>query len=607
MSTNLVLTPTAWQGIQSSSTVSFAQMRSGSNLVVNSTHQIGMSDAGSPEEWIGNEDFLAFDLGGLPAAATVTAVKFEATFSTLGVQTPNDSFDVGVWDWGSSVTTADWHSTFPVSVAAAEVLNGIGATNTWYAYTLPGSVLHDAVVAAGTGTIKFVIISDRQAAGVDLVGNLVFVASGYRLTVTYTLPAPTVTSFGPNVSLLTGGTTMTVNGTGFQNHSPGTISVTVCGISATNVTVLSDTQLTCTIPASVSAQTGSVTVTSANNGSGSHSGFTYTDVKDTHVSLVKGGSVVGNNYALTGTPWPLAATAQTYGSSSDMWNTTLTPADVNAANFGVAVAANVGAGHANIQSVDVTVYYSVAVTNQPGTYLLSLVTTPTGDTVTPTVYKLPNSGFAPGLDNNISHAVSGADFYTSRLHLPSRNIKKIYRCVEFWCDLAPSANTPGLQVWASIDNGAFIQLLDGNGNAATITTSGAQTLFFPVSTMGSFVQLDFKVPALTGPQVPVAVVVRDIDIRVSLRAKLTDAISATLVLGQGQFQDRTTQMVLEPDQLAYLQTQLDAGPVVSYRDPITSETGQMLITGLTWQPVIFPGKNDPTLVAHLTARKLRYS
>lgn len=607
----LVLTPTTWQGVQSNSTTSFSQMRNGNNLNVNTSHQIGTSDVASPQQWIGNEDFLAFSLSSLPAAATVTAVKFEAEFSTLGLQTASDAFDVGIYNWGSSVTTADWTPNPGVSVAAAQVLNGISATGTWYSYALPGSVLLNGVIAAGTGTLKLIVISDAMAGGTDLgTGNRVFIASGYRLTITYSFPKPTVTSYSPSLSQIAGGGTLTVNGTGFQNNSPGTISVTVCGISATSVSVVSDTQLTCIIPTSGSAQSGNIVVTSANNGSSFQiTTFTYVNVVDSHVRLVKGGTVTGNDYAITGTPWPLSATSQSYGSSNDLWGATLTPADVNASNFGVAFAANVtgSSGHAYFESVAVTVYYSVASNSQPGTYLLALVSDVGGDTVTPTIYKLPNSGFSPGLDNNIQHAVSGADFYTSRMHLPSRNLLKAYRCIEFWCDLAPSTNTPGLQVWAAVDNGAFSQLLDGNGNAAMITASGTQRLFFPVSTTGHFVQLDFKVPALTGGQVPVAVTIRDLDIRVSLRPVLTDAISATLVLGQGQFQDRTTQVTLEPDQLAYLQQQLDAGPVIAYRDPITGEAGQMLVTGLTWQPVVFPGENNPTLVAHLTARKMRYS
>lgn len=66
-------------------------------------------------------------------------------------------------------------------------------------------------------------------------------------------------------------------------------------------------------------------------------------INDVTVSLIKAGTITGNNYAKTATAdrWPLLASIayQTYGGATDLWGTTWTPAELNASNFGVAIAA----------------------------------------------------------------------------------------------------------------------------------------------------------------------------------------------------------------------------------------------------------------------------
>lgn len=63
------------------------------------------------------------------------------------------------------------------------------------------------------------------------------------------------------------------------------------------------------------------------------------EIRDTIVRLRQGAltsrGVMGNNYAKTGTNWPEKVTGTaTYGSASDKWGVTLTPAMVNASGFG---------------------------------------------------------------------------------------------------------------------------------------------------------------------------------------------------------------------------------------------------------------------------------
>ena len=87
-------------------------------------------------------------------------------------------------------------------------------------------------------------------------------------------------------------------------------------------------------------------------------------VKDRSIMLIKNGARVGTDQAATSTSWPTTAATASYGSSGDLWGTTLTPADVNASNFGVAISAKLVAQilsvafTAQIDEVKVTVYSS---------------------------------------------------------------------------------------------------------------------------------------------------------------------------------------------------------------------------------------------------------
>lgn len=90
--------------------------------------------------------------------------------------------------------------------------------------------------------------------------------------------------------------------------------------------------------------------------------------QDKVVSLIKGGTVSGNNKATT-TPYVLNAvnnndpTAwQTYGSPTDLWGLSLLYSDVNATNFGVALSSqnpSATTGSAGIDALRLTVYYTV--------------------------------------------------------------------------------------------------------------------------------------------------------------------------------------------------------------------------------------------------------
>ena len=94
---------------------------------------------------------------------------------------------------------------------------------------------------------------------------------------------------------------------------------------------------------------------------------TLNGTHDDSVRLVVGGAISGSDKA-SATQWPTSDAVASYGSSSDLWGLTPTPTDINASNFGVAVAAIADlASTAQIDYVSMTVDYIGS--NKPGNAL----------------------------------------------------------------------------------------------------------------------------------------------------------------------------------------------------------------------------------------------
>ncbi|MFJ1269513.1 IPT/TIG domain-containing protein, partial [Legionella lytica] len=116
---------------------------------------------------------------------------------------------------------------------------------------------------------------------------------------TYIAPAPTLVSIAPTSGTTGGGTSITLNGTGF---TPGT-TVTIGSVAATNVSVVNSTTLTATTPAYVSGAL--VQSVSVNNGVGTASllnAFTYIASAPTITSIVptSGTSSGGTSVTISG-------------------------------------------------------------------------------------------------------------------------------------------------------------------------------------------------------------------------------------------------------------------------------------------------------------------
>lgn len=82
---------------------------------------------------------------------------------------------------------------------------------------------------------------------------------------------------------------------------------------------------------------------------------------DSRARIVKGGVIGAAERALPGN-WPTADTVATYGSPSDLWGETWTPADINSNNFGFALSVTDGVNTAAVDHISIQVTYSLCAT-----------------------------------------------------------------------------------------------------------------------------------------------------------------------------------------------------------------------------------------------------
>ena len=87
------------------------------------------------------------------------------------------------------------------------------------------------------------------------------------------------------------------------------------------------------------------------------------NVQDNVVSLIKAGTVTGDNKSAAGNWATATTTVASYGGASDLWGTTWTPAQINASDFGVALSVNItrdnGTVTASVDYISVTVSYTI--------------------------------------------------------------------------------------------------------------------------------------------------------------------------------------------------------------------------------------------------------
>ena len=113
------------------------------------------------------------------------------------------------------------------------------------------------------------------------------------------------------------------------------------------------------------------------------SGSSGNSIKDVNVRMIKSGAIDLNANRANATRWGFTETAQTYGSATDLWGTTWTPAQINAADFGAAlsVQAEGTTRTASVDYISITVHYTLP----PTISSLSPASTCVGTTPTITI------------------------------------------------------------------------------------------------------------------------------------------------------------------------------------------------------------------------------
>lgn len=431
------------------------------------------------------------------------------------------------------------------------------------------------------------------------------------VTVTYgPPPAPTVTAITPATGSAAGGTVVTLTGTGFTFEDQEVISgVTIGGVACTELNVLDATSLTCITGAHAA---GVVSVVATNpGGSGTLvNGFTYLSVVDSTVKIVKAGVVAGDNKA-SADLWPSSPGEKIYGAPDDLWGAALTIADINASNFGVVLNATVGAAaEARVDFVALRFHYSVAGLSDPASYLAVLRVDEDRQTARPDLYQLPRNGFAIANDPQIDRRVSeGAEFRESRWVGPGMTVEKIFHSRELWLEASPESNTPGVEVWARVDDGVEFQLQNAGGSAAVLRNRGPHEVYFPRGDQGRgyYAQIIYRVPAVTSSESSAEYAIRSGFWHVSCRPKVTFEQPFTLVLSQGEFEDKTGQKLSPEAQLANLLELRRPGlPMIPYRDP-EGGSGFCSVVDVNWREVVFKeGPKANVLVAQVKLRVYRF-
>ena len=236
--------------------------------------------------------------------ATGATVTFGATAATnvvvvsstsITATTPAGSagavtVTVTVGGQSASLASAFTYAAFPtvtsVSPNSGPIAGGTAVTITGTNFATGATVTFGATAATNVVVVSATQITATTPAGtagavtvtVTVSGHSGSLASGF----TYT-PPPTVTSISPTSGLTAGGTAVTITGTNFATGA----TVTFGATAATNVVVVSATQITATTPAG-SAGAVTVTVTVGGQSGSLTNGYTYVTV--TMISFVQGNS-----------------------------------------------------------------------------------------------------------------------------------------------------------------------------------------------------------------------------------------------------------------------------------------------------------------------------
>jgi glucose/arabinose dehydrogenase len=286
----------------------------------------GSTSGGTPVT-IGGTGFLTgatVTLGGTAAtgvvvvnSTTITATTGAHAAGTVNVVVTNTDAQTG------TLTNGYTYSATAPTVTSISPTSGPAAGGTPVTITGTNFVSGATVTLGGTAATSVVVVSSTtitattaaHAAGtVNVVVTNTDTQSGTLINgYTYTNPAPTVTSISPTSGPASGGTPVTIGGTGFLTGA----TVTLGGTAATNVVVVSSTSITAKTAAHAAGAVN-VVVTNTDTQSGTlTNGFTYNAAPTvTSISPTSGSTAGGTPVTIGGTGFVTGATVTLGGTAA---------------------------------------------------------------------------------------------------------------------------------------------------------------------------------------------------------------------------------------------------------------------------------------------------
>ena len=227
-------------------------------------------------------------IGGYPAtnvaysnSGLITATVPSGPAGTVTVNVSNAAgtfatYSSLIYTGTSTSTVSDQPNVSSVSPSSGSSAGGSTVSITGSGFVAPVTVTFGGVPATSVNVVNANLITATTPANPVgavpvVVANPAGALGGLTAGFTYELAWPRVTSLSPSTGALVGGTTLTINGTGF---APGA-TVTVGGQSAATVSAVSPTQIVVTTPP---GPPGAATVLVTNPGgaiSGLATGFSY--------------------------------------------------------------------------------------------------------------------------------------------------------------------------------------------------------------------------------------------------------------------------------------------------------------------------------------------